>query len=194
MEVFHSGCDCVRRSKQNSQLSLFGCTAQHVKHSADGIIGGVLAVVQSKCNMQEPTRCSRKRWATRVKAGHGTPECVSMHDEKRPKWRNRVRAWRIGHAGVLGDLQISRGRGACMLQLHLPRAREGDTQDELNTTQKCSVLYSLHVQANKRRFNGNSQALQYLERESRHDNDLNVEVCSKLAACSLANQRRLRQY
>jgi hypothetical protein len=69
MEVFHSGCDSVGRSKQNSRLSLFGCTARQVKHSADGIVGGVAAVTQSKCTMQEPTKCSGKRWTTRVKQG-----------------------------------------------------------------------------------------------------------------------------
>jgi hypothetical protein len=194
MEVFHSGCDSVGRSKHNSQLSLFGCTARKVKHSADGIVGGVSAVAQSKCDMQEPTECSGKRWTTRVKAGHGTPECVSMHDEKRPRWRNRVRAWAHRPCRSLGRSPDSRGRGGFAGCNCTFRGPARDTPDELNTTQKCSVLYSGHLQANKRRPNGNSQALRCLERESRHDNDLNVEECSKLAACSAANQRRLRQY
>jgi hypothetical protein len=158
---------------------------------------GYLPFAQSKCTMQEPTECSGKRWTTRhrrVKAGHGTPECVSMHDEKRPRWRNRVRAWAHRPCRSLGRSPDSRGRGGFAGCNCTFRGPARDTPDELNTTQKCSVLYSGHLQANKRRPNGNSQALRCLERESRHDNDLNVEECSKLAACSAANQRRLRQY
>jgi hypothetical protein len=116
-----------------------------------------------------------------------------MHDGKRPKWRKQSQG--VAHRPCRSRGKISRFKRPGGLHVAIaPSAGEKAAQDELNTTQKCSSLSSRHFQANKRRFNGNSQALQELGRESRHDNDLNVEVCSKLPACSLSNQSRLRQF
>ncbi|KAH0294662.1 hypothetical protein KCU62_g446, partial [Aureobasidium sp. EXF-3399] len=82
------------------RLSSFGCTAQHVKHSADGML-------------------------------------LSMQSGEAEGGESRVRVWRIGHAGEISRFKRLGGLRGCDCTFR--GKRESETQDELNTTQECSV-------------------------------------------------------
>lgn len=85
--------------------------------------------------------CSGKRWTATRKSRAYSPECLEMHDEKRPKWRKAESG--CGAPAMQERSPDSRDRGGCVDAIAPSADRETETQDGLNSTQNCSRLVLL---------------------------------------------------
>ena len=116
-------CFTVVARLSADQNRRFGCQVLVVrrnmfKHSVDGML------VESRPSRRtsaiwKSCFCTCKRWTATGKAGHGPPECLEMHDEKRPKVEKAESG--CGASAMQERSPDSRDRGAALMRLHLPR-------------------------------------------------------------------------
>jgi hypothetical protein len=129
----------------------FGCHVlvvprNNVKHSANGML--VEFRPSRRIYAIWKNFCSRKRWTPTRKSRAWSPECLEMHDEKRPKWRKAESG--CGAPAMQERSPDSRDRGGCVDAIAPSADRETETQDGLNSTRKIAAgLYSSQTQVNR---------------------------------------------
>ena len=119
--VFHSGCDSFPPIKTESS----GCQVLVVRRN-------MLSTRQTACWWSISRHAGQAQygraayaigrgghWTARGKSRACSPECLEMHDEKRPKVEKAESG--CGASAMQERSPDSRDRGAALLRLHLPR-------------------------------------------------------------------------
>jgi len=110
------------------------------------------------------------------KAGHAPQSVWKCMTKRGRRWRKQSQG--VAHRPCRRDLQIQETGGLRCCDCTFRGKRESETQDELNTTQECSISVLLAVPSKQALTQRKITSLPARWNKSqRHDNDFSVEVC-----------------